>query len=57
MGPEDMHIVGGGGMGCYVLAPIRLNVQLNPAARILLLLPRMLTGLLRPELNTQPKKG
>ena len=57
MGREDMHIVGGGGVGWDVLALIRLNVQLNPAARILLLLPWMLTGLLRPELNTQPEKG
>ena len=49
--------MGGGGVGWDVLALIRLNVQLNPAARILLLLPWMLTGLLRPELNTQPEKG
>ena len=40
MGPEDMHILGGVEVGgLYVLSPIRLNVQLNPAAGILLLLP------------------
>ena len=57
MGPEDMYILGRGDSGgWYVLSPIRLNVQLNPVAGMLLLLPQMLTGLLRPELNTQPEK-
>ena len=49
-GCRNIEVGRGDGGGWYVLSPIRLNVQLNPVAGMLLLLPQMLTGLLRPEL-------